>query len=628
MQIEEIFEAISFLLRIGIKIESIPKIVIIAEQNQGKSSLAEALIQCEILPKCEGLCTRKPFNITTIKSQNIFYNIEGENFYNDEIAHKKLVKLNLDNKKDCVNCTIYSPFVQNCDILDTIGLIRNSEEDENLDPKKIKQKTIEYLKNKNNIFVLVSSATDDLATSQALELIKKHGRTDDTLGVFTKMDLMKDQNINSIKKVLNNEIYKLGYGWIATKLRSDKDIESGITIAESINNEKQYFSQLNEEIFLNKCTVGKVKETISYIQFQKIKHNLVNIIQEIDQTLKLFENSLTFLDKLSKDSDGTLASKLEKIIQKLVPSSKERINFEKKFFHKIESILLSEADKLFGENINYKEQYSDEYIPKEIYTLQYRKNTNIEELFSSKLNEFINKRFNDQKIENDILKQEYEKECQISTLLYCFELYYVEEGKEKLDELIKNFLNMLLKDSNLQNIIYETTEYMILNYVNNENEDILSKDFSTYIIKQIGKKTFEEKIKYNIDSLITIEEIPTIDIKKILKQILLITKSQYFDFDKYNNIRKFFLPPNQNKLKIGIYSDVWNISYLKCITQNLSENCYRVVAAQLLNKMISNLLISVLNLNKEKAIKKHEKLQDKIRNLNYAKQIFEEFKNY
>lgn len=636
-----IFKFISLLSQFGIEIKNLPRIIILGQQNEGKSSLIESLIQVEILPKFDGLCTRKPIYLTLINDTETRIVIEDKPYTESEAAYE-LNRLNLDPKIERINCIILSPNVYNCTIIDTVGLIHVSEQDSNLDPKKIKQDTIEYLKDKNNIFVLVSAAPSDLANSQMLQLIKKHGRCEDTLGVMTKIDLIENQNQNSIADILSGKNYRLGYGWIPTKLRSDREIYEKLTIEESIIREHNYCQGKRFANF--SYGIPEIRRKISNIQFERIKSNIPHIIEEIDMRIKSLQGSQNFLDKIINESDTGLAYKLSMMIEKLVGSSYERSEFENSLKKKLKEFLLDYMDKVFnytkepipvGESDNLSEtpyklenNLSTNYIDPYIYNYHVQNSTVASDLSSlDDINEMLNSGLiSVVTLNNENLQKAFNKEIAISTMLPIFELKIDDNLNTKKiawTKYLEKYFSSLQDSNALQNNVYQITEKMLLEYIlsnKDEPKQEISKHFTEYIIHNIGQTAFEEKMRYSISCLVNIEQRPYINIYDVIRQLILITKSPYLDYHQFYTIRRMFNKPNCNKINLMLYSDLWNRIYLMTVIDRLALNCYRIVAVNLVNKMVENLLSMTINLNKDTSQKENDKIIQKIDLLNQVRE--------
>jgi len=634
----EIFKYISCLSQFGIRIDNLPRIVILGQQNEGKSSLIEAITQVEIMPKCEGLCTRKPIYLTLINNIELRIIIGGQTYNETEVAEagREINRLNLDPKKEYIDCTILSPYVYNCTIVDTVGLIQVSEHDDNLDPKKIKQDTIEYLKEKNNIFVLVSSAPSDLANSHMLQLIKKYVRTQDTLGVMTKIDLVENQNQNTINDILSGKIYKLGFGWIPTKLRSDRDLKEGVSLIDSLSQESEYFKSRNFSEFV--VGVPEIRKAISMIQLERIKSSIPSIIEEIDDKIKSLIESQNFLQKIIDNCDNDLSHKLALMIEKLVGTSYERSQFENGLKNKIKQFLLEFMDEIFEYNKNeenkkpfdLKKNLSSSYIDAYIYNYHVQNGTVATDLIShNDIHEMLNTGLiSTVTLNNDTLQTAYQNEATIAALLPIFELKIDDPQNTKKiawNKYLEQYFSSLQNNNILPDKVYEITETMLLEYINSLNNDESSKHFAKYIIRNIGQSAFEEKMRYSIRCLVNIEQRPCINIYDIIKQVIALSKSKYLDFAQFYRIRRLFTSPNCNKIELVLYSDLWNQVYLITVIDRLALNCYRIVAVDLVNKMVENLLSMIINLSKENSQLETNKISSKIELLKQAKQTFIQF---
>lgn len=626
-----IFQSISLLSQFGIEITNLPKIIVLGEQNQGKSSLIDSLTQIQILPKSEGLCTKKPITLTLINDPETKYFVEDQQF-DEKSAPIEISRLNSNPNIRKISSTVFSPNVQNCSITDTIGLIKISEEDQRLDPKKIKESVIEYLKDKNNIFVLVSSATLDLANSQMLQLIKKYNRTDDTIGVLTKIDLTENQNLNSIFDILAGKIYKLGYGWIPTKLRSDRDLNDDISIEQSIVNEMEYFKN---RPFQNYATgIYEIRKAISFIQFERIKSNIPEIINEINQKILSLKSSQNFLQKIIDEADDQLASKLVTMIEKLVGSSHERSRFESSLKEKLRNFLLEYMNKIFGYEIDkhfeIEENLSPNLIDINIYNYHVQNGTIAKDLvIEDELHDMMNcGLISPISLNNESLKKAYDKESVLSALMPTFE-FEVDDplNKKKMSwiKYLEKYFTALQNGNILQDQVYKITESMLLDYINYNNDDDISKKFTEYMIKDIGIKAFEEKMRYSLNALINIEQRPNVNMTDIVKQIITISKPKHLDYFQYCTLRRLVSRPNLNKLKIELYSEIWNVAYLRSVIDRLSLNCFRIVAVNLVNKMVENLLTMIISLNKDSSIRENDKINDKIQLLERVKENFSMF---
>lgn len=63
------------------------------------------------------------------------------------------------------------------------------------------------------------------------------------LGVFTKPDIVQPGDEVEFISVLNNEKVHLKKGFTVVKCRSQKEMNEGVTLEESLQNEKEFFAK-------------------------------------------------------------------------------------------------------------------------------------------------------------------------------------------------------------------------------------------------------------------------------------------------------------------------------------------------------------------------------------------------
>ena len=239
------FEAVSDAYKFGIKLNEFPKIILVGMQSGGKSSVCEALAGNGrgFLPKIMGLGTMKPMYITTIKADFTLYKVGDREFKNEEGAKEEINKLNVNNYVKDIHIIVYEPHIQNSQFVDLPGLFHTNKNNPEL-PKKIADITKEFLKDKNNIIIIVHSAGTDIATNKALSYVEKAKMENSSIGVITKTDLIDSGSFAMIKELLNGESYKLGYGYCSVVLRNKTDIDNGMTVQDKIDEETTFLMKI------------------------------------------------------------------------------------------------------------------------------------------------------------------------------------------------------------------------------------------------------------------------------------------------------------------------------------------------------------------------------------------------
>lgn len=236
---------------------TLPSIVVIGSQSSGKSSVLEAIVGHEFLPKGSNMVTRRPIELTLVNTPN------AQAEYGDFPAlglgkitdfsqiQRTLTDLNLAvPEKDCVTddpiqLSIYSPNVPDLSLIDLPGYIQVAGQDQ---PPELKQKISDlcdkYIQ-APNVILAISAADVDLANSTALRASRRvDPRGERTIGVITKMDLVDpDRGVN----ILSDKKYPLRLGYVGVVCRIPQTTAlfsrgSGNITSAILKNENAYFS--------------------------------------------------------------------------------------------------------------------------------------------------------------------------------------------------------------------------------------------------------------------------------------------------------------------------------------------------------------------------------------------------
>ena len=208
---------------------TLPSIVVIGSQSSGKSSVLEAIVGHEFLPKGSNMITRRPIELTLVNTPNAqaeygeFPALGLGKITDFSHVQKTLTDLNLAvPAADCVSddpiqLSIYSPNVPDLSLIDLPGYIQVSGLDQ---PEELKQKIADlcdkYIQ-PPNIILAISAADVDLANSTALRASRRvDPRGERTIGVVTKMDLVEPTRGASI---LGDRKYPLRLGYVGVVSR-------------------------------------------------------------------------------------------------------------------------------------------------------------------------------------------------------------------------------------------------------------------------------------------------------------------------------------------------------------------------------------------------------------------------
>lgn len=236
---------------------TLPSIVVIGSQSSGKSSVLEAIVGHEFLPKGANMVTRRPIELTLVNTPGIqaeygeFPALGLGKITDFSHIQRTLTELNLavpDSQcvsDDPIQLTISSPHVPDLSLIDLPGYIQVVGQDQ---PLELKQKIADlcdrYIQ-PPNVILAISAADVDLANSTALRASRRvDPRGERTIGVVTKMDLVDPARGASI---LNDRKYplRLGYVGVVSKVPQQTAIwrkGSGNIAADISKNEHAYFS--------------------------------------------------------------------------------------------------------------------------------------------------------------------------------------------------------------------------------------------------------------------------------------------------------------------------------------------------------------------------------------------------
>lgn len=237
----------------------LPAIVVVGSQSSGKSSVLEAIVGQEFLPKGNNMVTRRPIELTLVNSPELasevaeFPALKLHNMTDFQQVQKTLFDLNMAVpaseciSNDPIQITIRSPTVPDLTLVDLPGYIQVEAADQ---PVVLKQK-IRALCNRYleapNIILAISAADVDLANSSALRAAKlADPRGERTVGVITKLDLVDPEKA---RKILLNRKYplRMGYVGVITKAPVPQAAGSGLFGRRTVSGYQAYVAQQNFE---------------------------------------------------------------------------------------------------------------------------------------------------------------------------------------------------------------------------------------------------------------------------------------------------------------------------------------------------------------------------------------------
>eukprot|EP00775_Hariotina_reticulata_P001703 gene1703-2048_t len=239
-KLQDIFSQVTVELKLGL-----PQVAVVGSQSSGKSSVLEALVGRDFLPRGPDICTRAEIQSETDR-------VSG--------GHK-----NISDKP--IRLKIFSPHPTNIE-------------------QRIREMVLQYIREPSCIILAVSASNTDLANSDALQmaqLVDADGSR--TIGVLTKLDIM-DRGTNAVA-ALRNMVVPLRLGYVAVVNRSQADINSSKSMKDAKMAEQLWFESHPEySEVLSQCGVGNLARRINVILGNHIRLMLPSLRRQITEALE------------------------------------------------------------------------------------------------------------------------------------------------------------------------------------------------------------------------------------------------------------------------------------------------------------------------------------------------------
>ncbi|XP_040355789.1 dynamin-1 isoform X1 [Ixodes scapularis] len=283
----------------------LPQIAVVGGQSAGKSSVLENFVGRDFLPRGSGIVTRRPLVLQLINCNTEygeFLHCRGKKFMDFDQIRKEIEdetdRVTGSNKGISsvpINLRVYSPHVLNLTLVDLPGLTKVPVGDQPADiEKQIRDMILQFICKENCLILAVTSANQDLATSDALKLAKEMDPEGlRTIGVITKLDLM-DEGTDA-KDILENKLLPLRRGYVGVVNRSQKDIEGKKDIRAALEAERKFFLSHPSyrhmadrmgtpylQRVLNQQLTNHIRDTLPGLR-DKLQKQLISMEKEVEE---------------------------------------------------------------------------------------------------------------------------------------------------------------------------------------------------------------------------------------------------------------------------------------------------------------------------------------------------------
>lgn len=336
-----------------------PVLCVIGSQSSGKSITLNGLTGIDILPNGKSIVTRTPIHLRLIHTKDsktifvdFFDNSDSQKIISsfqvdaiqtsneqlmpirDEIT--RLTEQRAGRSKNVVDVPIdiriRSPDVPNLSIIDLPGLTNIALTDEG-QPENIKenieQMLIKYIKNPRTIILAIISATIDVESDMGLGLIKTYDpEFKRTIGVITKVDMLKDSNVEQYLSGNISRNLRLGYGYYCVRNRSSEEIKT-MSVKDGYLMEQKFFSETEpykSSEHISRTGSINLGNKLSEILLAHLRECLPTVMEEIKNEDKKISAQL---DEIGRDypiSEETKCGVLNTLISNFNQEYNEAIN--------------------------------------------------------------------------------------------------------------------------------------------------------------------------------------------------------------------------------------------------------------------------------------------------------------
>ncbi|GMT24079.1 hypothetical protein PFISCL1PPCAC_15376, partial [Pristionchus fissidentatus] len=307
----------------------LPQIVVVGSQSAGKSSVLEAIVGRDFLPRGTGIVTRRPLLLQLIhvslddkearSREGTFLSGDWAKFDHTRTVFTDftLVRKEIEDETERVTggnkgisgepiiLKIFSDKVVNLSLVDLPGITKVPVGDQpsNIEDQ-IREMLLGYINNPNVIILAVTPANQDFATSEPLKMardVDSDGRR--TLAVLTKLDLM-DQGTDAME-VLTGRVIPVKLGIIGVVNRSQADIQKNKTIEEALKDE-QSFLQRKYPTLASRNGTSYLAKTLNRLLMQHIRDCLPSLKHRVSMLQSQCQALLASYGEPVEDRNRTL----------------------------------------------------------------------------------------------------------------------------------------------------------------------------------------------------------------------------------------------------------------------------------------------------------------------------------
>ncbi|CAG7886396.1 unnamed protein product [Brassica rapa] len=282
----------------------LPQVAVVGSQSSGKSSVLEALVGRDFLPRGNDICTRRPLVLQLLQTKSKasggsddewgeFLHLPNNRIYDFaeirreiEAETNRLVGENKGVSDKQIRLKIFSPNVLDITLVDLPGITKVPVGDQPTDIEaRIRTMILSYIKQPSCLILAVTPANSDLANSDALQIA---GNADPdghrTIGVITKLDIM-DRGTDA-RNLLLGKVVPLRLGYVGVVNRCQEDILLNRSVKEALSAEEKFFrSRPAYHGLTDRLGIPQLAKKLNQILVQHIKVLLPDLKSRISNAL-------------------------------------------------------------------------------------------------------------------------------------------------------------------------------------------------------------------------------------------------------------------------------------------------------------------------------------------------------
>ncbi|KAF3795853.1 Dynamin-related protein 3A [Nymphaea thermarum] len=301
----------------------LPQVAVVGSQSSGKSSVLEALVGRDFLPRGTDICTRRPLVLQLVHTPRPakqtegsewgeFLHLPGKRFFDFSAIRREIqaetereVGANKGVSDKQIRLKVFSPNVLNITLVDLPGITKVPVGDQPTDIEaRIRTMILSYIKHETCIILAVTPANSDLANSDALQMARIADPDGSrTIGVITKLDIM-DRGTDARNFLLGNVI-PLRLGYIGVVNRCQEDIIYNRSIQEALANEEDFFrSQPVYHGLIDRCGVHQLAKKLNQVLVQHIRKVLPGLKARINIQMVAVAKELASYGEITESKAG------------------------------------------------------------------------------------------------------------------------------------------------------------------------------------------------------------------------------------------------------------------------------------------------------------------------------------